>query len=227
MSTIDAVLFDLDDTLFDRSAAFQAVASLLFDCQPSIRTSHSKAAAVNHMIRCDRFDDRFERILRIWPAIEMNPTQLRTWYYRSLADALRPDELALSLLAELNREEMPWGVVTNGDAFQHTKLRLLGIRELAPFVIVSGDFGHEKPDPEIFLEALSRLGSPPPQKTLFVGDNVDTDIKGAQAVGMLTAWISLGRSFPTYLPFPDYHVEHVAELSPVLLGRQGPGAGQK
>ena len=226
MSRIDAVLFDLDDTLFDRSAAFQAVASLLFDSQPSIRSSHSKAEAVNHMIDCDRFDDRFDRILRIWPAIEMNAIQLRTWYYRSLADALRPDEMALSLLAELNRAGMPWGVVTNGDAFQHTKLRLLGIQELAPFVIVSGEFRHEKPDPEIFLEALSRLGAPPPQRTLFVGDNVHTDIKGAQGVSMLTAWIRLGRSFPAYMPLPDYQIDDVEELSPVLLGRQGTEVGQ-
>ena len=226
MNTVDAVLFDLDDTLFDRGAAFRAVASLLYDSQPSMQDSHSKAAAVSHMVHCDQYVDRFERILLTWPAIDMSPSQLRAWYYRSLADALRPDELALCLLAALNREGVPWGVVTNGEAFQHTKLRLLGVQQLAPFAIVSGDFGHEKPDPEIFLEALRRLGSPPLHRTLFVGDNPDTDIKGSQRVGMLTAWIRLGRSFPIYLPLLDYQIEHVDELFPVLLGRQGPGAGQ-
>ena len=220
MSKADAVLFDLDDTLFDRSAAFRAVASLLYDSQPSMHETHSKQEAISHIIHCDQFDDRFDRILKTWPSIEQGPAQLRTWYYKSLAHAPRPDELALALLAELKRQEIPWGVVTNGGAFQHTKLRLVGVYELAPFVIVSGDFGCDKPAPDIFLEVLRKLESPAPHRTLFVGDNVATDIKGAQGVGMLTAWIKLGRCFPTYLPFPDYLIDHVDELRPVLLGRQ-------
>ena len=220
MSKADAVLFDLDDTLFDRSVAFRAVASLLYDSQPSMHETHSKQEAIKHIIHCDQFDDRFDRILKTWTAIERSPTELRTSYYKSLADALIPDELALALLAELNRQEMPWGVVTNGSAFQHTKLRLVGVYDLAPFVIVSEDFRRDKPDSEIFLEALRKLESPAPHRTLFVGDNADTDIKGAQRVGMLTAWIKLGRRFPTNPALPDYQTGHVDELRPVLLGRQ-------
>ncbi len=217
MGTIEAALFDLDDTLVDRSAAFRAVAEQLYDWQPSMQKAHSRQAAVRHMIRCDSFD----RILQTWPGIAMSASDLRAWYYEALGEAVKPDKLALSLLVDLNREAIPWGIVTNGGTFQHTKLRLAGVHELAPFVIVSSDFGHEKPEPAIYVEALRRLGAPPSGRTLFVGDNVDTDIKGAQGVGMLTAWIRLGRRFPKYLPAPDYLVDHVDELRPLLLGRHG------
>ena len=221
MDTIVAALFDLDDTLVDRRTAFRAVAEQLYDSQPSMQKTHSREAAVRHLIYVDSFDDRFDRILKTWPGIAMSVSNLRAWYYAALRGALKPDQLALSLLADLNREPIPWGIVTNGDTFQHTKLRLVGVQNLAPFVIVSGDFGRDKPDPAIYMEALRRLGAPPSGRTLFVGDNADTDIKGAQGVGMLTAWIRLGRRFPKYLPAPDYLVDHVDELRPLLLGRHG------
>ena len=130
---------------------------------------------------------------------------------------MKPDRLALSLLADLNRAGIPWGIVTNGGPFQHTKLSVVGLAEITPFIIVSSDFGHEKPEAAIYEEASKRLGGLPAENTLFVGDNADTDIKGAQEVGMLTAWIRLGRRFPEYLPPPDYQIDHVDELRPVLL----------
>jgi putative hydrolase of the HAD superfamily len=41
----------------------------------------------------------------------------------------------------------------------------------------------EKPHPEVFRHALSRLNVEP-DETLFVGDHVDIDYKGARAVGI-------------------------------------------
>ena len=167
-----------------------------------MQEAHSLEAAVRLLVHFDTFDDRFDRILRTWPGIPMSASDLRVWHYEALAGALESDELALSLLVDLNRQGAAWGIVANGDAFQHTKLRLIGMQDLAPFVIVSGDFGHEKPEPAIYIEAKKRLGEPPAGGTLFVGDNPDADFKGAQGVGMLTAWLHLDRHLPKYLPAP-------------------------
>ena len=217
MEKIEAVLFDLDDTLLDRKAAFRAVAEQLYDSQLSMQETHSREAAVSKLIHLDTFADRFDRILNSWPDIAASTLELETWYYEALGNNIKPDELALSLLADLNRASMPWGVVTNGGPFQHTKLRITGVRDLAPFVIVSADFGFEKPDLEIYVEALRKLGMPPSSSTLFVGDNPDTDIIGAQGAGMLTAWLRLGRDFPTHVPPAHYEVDHVDELRPLLF----------
>ena len=220
MRKLQAVIFDLDDTLVDRRAAFRAVAEQLYYSQPPMLKTHSLETAVRLLIHFDTFDDRFDRILMTWPGIPMSASELRVWYYEALTGALKPDESALSLLVDLNKEGLPWGIVTNGGAFQHTKLKLTGVQELAPFTIVSGDFGHEKPDPAIYVEARKRLGEPPAGEILFVGDNPDTDIKGAQGVGMLTAWIHLDRRFPEHFRAPDYVLGHVDELRPLLLGKR-------
>ena len=160
----------------------------------------------------------FERALVTWPDIEMSTNKIMEWYYEELRRAIKPDKRALALLADLNNAAIPWGIVTNGSAHQHLKVKVAGLENIAPFVIVSGEFGHRKPEPAIFYEALRRLGEIPAENTLFVGDNPDTDIKGAQGVGMLTAWIRVGRRFPEYLPLPDYQIDHVDELRSVLIG---------
>ena len=51
---------------------------------------------------------------------------------------------------------------------------------------------------------------------LFVGDNAYTDILGANRLGMNTAWIKMGRSYPKELPTPDFQIEHVSELINIL-----------
>jgi len=50
-----------------------------------------------------------------------------------------------------------------------------------------------KPQPEIFRQALSRLGTPPEQ-TFMLGDRLETDIAGAQRVGLHTIFVETGVS---------------------------------
>ena len=63
---------------------------------------------------------------------------------------------------------------------------------------------------------MSALGRASPDGVLFVGDNPVTDIDGARAFGMWTAWVSRGRQFPADLRQPDYVVESVLDLAGVL-----------
>ena len=46
----------------------------------------------------------------------------------------------------------------------------------------------KKPDPEIFRRALGALKIRP-EEAVFVGDNPESDIAGAKAVGMKTIWM--------------------------------------
>ena len=85
-------------------------------------------------------------------------------------------------------------------------------------LFVSEEFGCHKPDPAIFLAAAWRLGKPC-SHILFVGDNPHADIRGASAVGMQTAWLPCGASWPEYLAEvkPDYVAASLDELSHILF----------
>jgi len=64
---------------------------------------------------------------------------------------------------------------------------------LAPYldpVVSSAAFGRVKPDPGIFRFVLERWGSPPEQ-CVMVGDTLDADIEGAQALGMRAILVTM------------------------------------
>src|SRR6478735_4573361 len=80
-------------------------------------------------------------------------------------------------------------LLTNGSPdLQHTKLSITP--ELVPYfdqIVVSGAFGRGKPDPSIFEHALS-LMSLNKDEVLMVGDNLMTDILGANSAGIKSVW---------------------------------------
>lgn len=84
--------------------------------------------------------------------------------------------------------------------------------------VFSGEVGHTKPHPEMFQRALSGLRLAP-EHCLHLGDLQRTDVAGAKALGMHTAWIYrpiyAGREQDDHAP--DLTVSGVAQLAHLLL----------
>ena len=95
-------------------------------------------------------------------------------------------------LKALARRGTPTAVVSNWDSRLHPVLHGLGITEFLQFVVTSGEFGAEKPDPAIFQTAVARLGLAPDQ-VLHVGDSLQDDVRGAQAAGLRAVWLRRGQ----------------------------------
>jgi putative hydrolase of the HAD superfamily len=90
----------------------------------------------------------------------------------------------------------PVAVVTNGPPdIQRLKLEQTGLAGNFSAVLISGELGSGKPDPDIFLHALEALGVEA-QAAVMVGDSWERDIEGALSVGMRAVWISHGREPP-------------------------------
>jgi 4-nitrophenyl phosphatase len=72
-----------------------------------------------------------------------------------------------------------------------------------------------KPSPEMFSQALKRLGTTP-EETLVVGDRLETDIAGGQAGGCLTALVLSGASTENqaaeWIPAPSIIAANLEEL---------------
>lgn len=72
-----------------------------------------------------------------------------------------------------------------------------------------------KPHPPLYRLALERLGADP-ARTLAVGDRLGTDIVGAQAAGLDSAWVLTGVDRPTDLvagsASPTYVLASLADL---------------
>jgi len=75
-------------------------------------------------------------------------------------------------------------VITNGfQEIQEKKMRNSGILDYFNQVVNSEMAGVKKPNPFIFHLALTRAGVDP-ESAIMVGDNLEADILGAQAVGL-------------------------------------------
>ena len=217
-----AVLFDLDNTLADRAAAIRNFAGVFYDSNPLLHSVYGRDEVVDAIIRGDRDGYRsrrvkFEAIDARWPELNLDYDQHISFYETEVLRAYPPDPKVNILLDEIEAQGLSWGIVTNGSTFQHRKIRCMGLEDRTSCVVVSDEFGHDKPEPEIFLEALRLVGQPDPALVMFAGDNPEADIAGAGAVGMRTAWVHRGREWPSGLAPPDYVIGHVGELGRILF----------
>jgi putative hydrolase of the HAD superfamily len=79
--------------------------------------------------------------------------------------------------------------VTNASGpHQRDKLNALGIARFFDTVVIAGELGAAKPDPQIFRAACDRLDVPA-QEALHVGDRLDVDAVGARDAGLLGVWL--------------------------------------
>ena len=230
--TVDGLVFDLDNTLFDFERAFAGVAREFYEQHLRTPQSVAGADAVAMMIRWDHElhavtqyvpnlkERRFARWLSEWPGTGLDIAALTRWYDDAMDQQTKPDPEVLSFLAHLSDRQVPWGIVTNGPSqMQRHKCQALGLDRIAPFTIVSEEVGHAKPDPRIFRDALNATGLARGEQIMFVGDNPVTDIDGARRFGMRTAWVRRGREFPADLHPPDHTVDSVLEVQPLLEHR--------
>ncbi|MGD0713530.1 MAG: HAD family hydrolase [Gaiellaceae bacterium] len=126
-------------------------------------------------------------------------------------DAWEPARLLAStthaLLESLRSRGLKLGLVSNAidpPGLLHRDLARFGVAERLDFAVFSSEIGWRKPHPAIFERALTALGVEA-AATLFVGDRLETDVAGAQALGMhtcLALWFRADEDAGA--PEPDY-----------------------
>jgi putative hydrolase of the HAD superfamily len=132
----------------------------------------------------DEFGERFGELLEI---------DDRTGLVDRMFGALREDERMLGAVRRARAAGIRTGLVSNSmGAGRYDRATF---PELFDGVVISGDVGMHKPEPEIFLLGAERAGVPPEQ-CVFV-DDLRENCDGAEAVGMTAV---LHRGAETTLP---------------------------
>ena len=103
------------------------------------------------------------------------------------------------LLNELDRQMMPWGIVTNKPArFTEPLVKALGLHDRAVSIVSGDTVSRSKPDPLPLLHACNESGVAA-NRTVYVGDDL-RDIVAGKASGMATAAVTWGYSRPSQIP---------------------------
>ena len=102
-----------------------------------------------------------------------------------------------------------------------------GLYELFDAFAISDEVGAEKPDRRMFLHALDALAIPEADwgRVAMVGNNLARDVRGANALGLISIWMVWNPDYPT-VPAgpeetPDYQVGTAGELGQLLAALDG------
>jgi FMN phosphatase YigB (HAD superfamily) len=221
MAMFPLALFDLDNTLFDRTGTYRMWAAQF------VSGAGLPGEAVDWFVRADKdgLADRYDVWLAARGRFGLAGTveELVRTYRSTYFDCMRPDDEVLAALRRLRTEGWRIGVVTNGPMpEQEDKASRLGLMELVDGFCASGDLGVEKPDGRIFAEAIRRCAAPSPptsvQALWMVGDAPGPDMAGGRAMGLGTVWVYRGRRWqPADGAPPDITVASVVEAVDEIL----------
>jgi HAD superfamily hydrolase (TIGR01549 family) len=99
---------------------------------------------------------------------------------------------AAELVRTLKRRGYPLALVADGyPGTYRNVLAQHGLYECFDVFAISEELGVSKPDARMFVHALDQLGVPPDAyaRTMMVGNHLERDIKGANALGMISVWL--------------------------------------
>lgn len=228
---VRSVLFDVDDTLFDRRAAQIELLRAVREVLPSLFDRTDPARLLKAFLDSDRqLANRLDR------GESLEEPRLERWKaFLSLLDldpraAQRVNRVYLQRYTEVNpaipgaaetlrrlRARYTMGIVSNGYRdIQRRKLEALGLLGHFSCVVLSDEIGIRKPDRRIFAEGVHRLGRTAPE-CLFVGDSLAYDVRGARQAGLRTCWFNPDREeLPPGAPPPDLIIPSLPDLVSAL-----------
>ena len=197
------ILFDLDSTLIDSSAAvrgawIQLAQEAGFDPRNLIGLHGIPADGCLRILLPNHSDDQ----IQAWVA-RIEELEIDT------VEAIRPISGAPELLAELDLRNIPWAIVTSCTApLAAARLAASGIGTPQQMVTFS-DVTHGKPHPEPFLLGAARLNLHPSQ--CWVIEDAHSGVTAGKSAGCKVAAV-LTTHTRQELPHADFHMESLLDL---------------
>lgn len=229
---IEAVLFDVDDTLVDHSGAVErGFLTRLAQVAPDADTgaaalewrrleeAHYKRYLAGELTWEGQRRERVRGIIG-WLGLSSlrDDAEVDVWFdaYRQAFDeATAAFEETVEVLDALG---VPVGVVSNNEtANLLAKLERSGLGGRFDVVLCPSEGGlPAKPAPELFLAGCEALGSDP-GTTAYVGDRLRTDALGARDAGLVGVWLDR-RARDREVPEGVVRIADLRELLPLVAG---------
>ena len=226
--TTQAILWDVDGTLLDFSAAEKAAVQKLFfefglgECTDSMVARYS---AINdaYWKRLERGEITKAEVLvgryrDFFSEIGVDPSLAETFnarYQIALGDTVVYRDDSLNLVKSLHRKVKQY-VVSNGTVVAQTrKLERSGLGRWMDGIFLSEQLGAEKPSPRFFEQVFAALPDIPKEDMLIVGDSLTSDMQGGLNAGVPTCWYnpqSLPRPADMAIAFEIQNLQQIYEL---------------
>ena len=195
---IKAVIFDLDDTLYDYETVHKIAMERLctFTCKKlnilkeqfleafswakarTKKTLGNTGASHNRMLYCQKTLEH----------LGLNPVEgaleMYNCYWDSILADMKLRDGTIHLFKKLKANGIKIAICTDLTAhIQHRKIRALGLVPYIDVLVTSEEAGIEKPGKEIYSLILEKLDLPA-SACLFVGDSLEKDVEAPKHYGM-------------------------------------------
>lgn len=200
---IKAVIFDIDNTMYDFDEANRIAREALADyctsvfpvgrdefskifthAQRTVETRTGMDCAANHN-RLIRFQCILELLHIDKPSCALNMYHI---YWDTLIAAMKAEPGLISLISALHNKNIPMGIGSDMTAYiQYKKLEKLQVLDHMSRIVTSEEAGAEKPAPRFFELCVEKMGCRP-EECVFIGDSLRKDVKGAADSGLHGVW---------------------------------------
>jgi len=182
------IIFDLDNTLIDRDAAFVA-------CLDQFLKKYNLVLSSVQMQKIIKKDDsgRYERtqfcrfLSGFLPELALTEEQIWT-EFQQLPAFVQPNDTINRVLMALSKQHTLCLLSNGSSTMQRAKLHNAQLPHIFDHVFISGELGISKPDPQIFTAVLKHYHVKPID-CVMIGDDPMRDIEPAQAMGLHTIWV--------------------------------------
>lgn len=228
---MSAIIFDVDDTLYDQVIPFWNAYKAVFKDRFQLPMDDLFAASRRrsdevfgpsqrgeitmeemYIYRIQKAFEDFQVSITDQEALQFQAEYAENQKHLQVSEKMRE-------ILDFCAARIPIGIMTNGPSqHQWKKVNALEAQQWFPreTIFVSGDVGAAKPDRRIFDWACSKMGQKP-EEMYMIGDSYDNDVVGAMSAGWKAIWLNRrGRKLPEGGLIPWKTVTSEEELQEVL-----------
>jgi uncharacterized cofD-like protein/HAD superfamily hydrolase (TIGR01509 family) len=220
---VKALIFDLDDTLYDQStqvtprAIQEVLRALVANGLPTtvqeLNTIVEKHSTPHFAVLLAALIDQFSL-----PELERKKfTKIGFTAYDddTLLEGITPFPEVHAILQKLHESYKLILITTGSEVHQGKKLDVMDLRKYFDLIIIDSKLGKEQK----ILYALKQL-SIKPRECLCIGDRIDNEIKAGNTIGLTTIRLLRGKYSVLkpkhHLERPDYEIQDHSELPEII-----------
>lgn len=148
--------------------------------------------------------------------IEYDGTIIEERFENGVAKGAYPVEYAYELLEYLYSKYDLY-VVSNGFRFvQESRVKIGKFDKYFKELFLSEDIGIQKPDIRFFDYCYEKIGCPPKEELILIGDSLSADIQGGINFNVETIWFNKNNEPQNDTIKPTYTVNHLKEIEKIL-----------
>ena len=228
------IIFDLDDTLSDNlknvQGAFKTIVkdnysedefNRFYNIDQKIWNERAEGLIKNPREGMTRDEVtewiRAQRFIKYFGNITYNQAvNYNNLYVEGLKEKVEPINGAIEILEYLKEKDYEIVIATNGpsDALP-AKLNKLKIDKFVDVTFAADECGNMKPHTHFYEALFDKINNHDKEKMLFIGDELDKDIKGGNEIGIDTCWFNF-KNEPNSEIIPTYKINNLLELKNIL-----------